>query len=111
MARSLTGTSPCSRRTPRRLALARHHQHGVGRRHDHEIVGSDDGVIRVKATERKSNMARTLKIKRTLFEANEYRQLARVHVELPGRVLGGAVHRGRARRSAARRRAATRRRR
>ena len=49
-----------------------------------ELVGSDDGVIRVKATERKSNMARTMRLRRSLFEANEYRQLARVHAELTG---------------------------
>ncbi|HYH89095.1 MAG TPA: DNA topoisomerase subunit B, partial [Solirubrobacteraceae bacterium] len=49
-----------------------------------EFVGSDDGVIRVKATERKSNMARTMRLRRSLFDANEYRQLARVHSELTG---------------------------
>ena len=49
-----------------------------------ELVGSDDGVIRVKATERKSNMARTMRLRRSLFEANEYRQLSRVHSELTG---------------------------
>jgi len=48
------------------------------------LVGSDDGVIRIKATERKSNMARTLRLRRSLFEANEYRQLSRVHSELTG---------------------------
>jgi DNA gyrase subunit B len=48
------------------------------------LVASEDGLIHVKAVERKSNMARTLKIKRTLFEANEYRQLNRVHAELVG---------------------------
>ena len=49
-----------------------------------ELVGSDDGLIRVKAVERKSNMARTLRLRRSLFDANEYRQLARVHAELVG---------------------------
>jgi DNA gyrase subunit B len=49
-----------------------------------ELVSSDDGVIRVKATERKSNMARTMRLRRSLFDSNEYRQLARVHAELTG---------------------------
>ena len=50
--------------------------------HRPSCVGSDDGVIRVKAVERKSNLARTHRLRRSLFEANEYRQLARVHAEL-----------------------------
>jgi len=49
-----------------------------------ELISSDDGVIRVKATERKSNMARTMRLRRSLFDSNEYRQLARVHAELTG---------------------------
>ena len=49
-----------------------------------ELVGSDDGLIRIKATERKSNLARTLRLRRSLFDSNEYRQLARVHSELTG---------------------------
>jgi DNA gyrase subunit B len=47
-----------------------------------EVVAADDGVIRIKAVERRSNMARTHRLRRSLFEANEYRQLARVHAEL-----------------------------
>jgi DNA gyrase subunit B len=47
-----------------------------------ELVSSDDGMIRVRATERKTNMARTHRLRRTMFDANEYRQLARVHGEL-----------------------------
>ena len=39
-------------------------------------------MIRVRAVERRTNMARTHRLRRTLFEANEYRQLARVHGEL-----------------------------
>jgi DNA gyrase subunit B len=39
-------------------------------------------MIRVRATERKTNMARTHRLRRTMFDANEYRQLARVHGEL-----------------------------
>ena len=38
--------------------------------------------IRVKAVEAKTGFARTHRIKRELFDSNEYRQLARVHVQL-----------------------------
>ena len=41
-----------------------------------------DGVLRIKAVERKTNLARTHRLRRSLFESNEYRQLARVHAEL-----------------------------
>jgi DNA gyrase subunit B len=47
-----------------------------------ELVSADDGLIRVRAVERRSNMARTHRLRRSLFEANEYRQLSRVHAEL-----------------------------
>jgi len=47
-----------------------------------ELVAADDGLIRVKAVERRTNLARTHRLRRSLFEANEYRQLARVHGEL-----------------------------
>jgi DNA gyrase subunit B len=47
-----------------------------------ELVAADDGLIRVRAVERKTNLARTHRLRRSLFEANEYRQLARVHAEL-----------------------------
>jgi DNA gyrase subunit B len=47
-----------------------------------ELVGSDDGLIRVRAVERRTNLARTHRLRRTLFDANEYRQLSRVHGEL-----------------------------
>ena len=50
--------------------------------HYTELLSADDGVIRIKATERRSNLARTHRLRRSMFEANEYRQLARVHVEL-----------------------------
>ena len=36
----------------------------------------------MRAVERRSNLARTHRLRRTMFEANEYRQLARVHAEL-----------------------------
>jgi DNA gyrase subunit B len=47
-----------------------------------ELVASDDGLIRVKAVERRTNLARTHRLRRSMFDANEYRQLARVHAEL-----------------------------
>jgi DNA gyrase subunit B len=47
-----------------------------------EIVASEDGLIKVRSVERKSNLARTHRLRRTMFEANEYRQLSRVHTEL-----------------------------
>jgi DNA gyrase subunit B len=49
-----------------------------------ELVSSDDGLIRVRAVERLTNLSRTHRLQRSLFEANEYRQLARVHAELVG---------------------------
>jgi DNA gyrase subunit B len=47
-----------------------------------ELVAADDGLIRVRAVERRTNMARTHRLRRSLFDANEYRQLSRVHGEL-----------------------------
>jgi DNA gyrase subunit B len=47
-----------------------------------QLMPSEDGFLRVKAVERRTNMARTHRLRRTLFETNEYRQLARVHGEL-----------------------------
>jgi DNA gyrase subunit B len=49
---------------------------------DTHVVSSDDGIVRVKSVERKSGLARTHRLRRSLFEATEYRQLARVHEEL-----------------------------
>ncbi len=46
------------------------------------LVSADDELIRVKAIERRSNLARTHRLKRSIFEAKEYRQLARVHADL-----------------------------
>jgi DNA gyrase subunit B len=47
-----------------------------------ELVAADDGMVRIKAVERRTNLARTHRLRRSLFDANEYRQLARVHGEL-----------------------------
>jgi DNA gyrase subunit B len=58
-----------------------------GETHATEMVEEDPLELRVKAIETKTGFARTHRIKRTLFESQEYRQLARVHgqlVELAG---------------------------
>jgi DNA gyrase subunit B len=47
-----------------------------------ELLPATDSLLRIKAVERKTNLARTHALRRTLFEANEYRQLSRVHAEL-----------------------------
>ena len=47
-----------------------------------ELLPATDGIIRIKAVERRTNLARTHRLRRSLFDANEYRQLARVHGEL-----------------------------
>jgi DNA gyrase subunit B len=52
-----------------------------------EILSTEDGLVRVRAVERRTNLARTHRLRRTMFEANEYRQLSRVHqalIELAG---------------------------
>src|SRR4051794_1603700 len=49
---------------------------------DTEIISADDGVIRVRSIERNTNLSRTHQLRRSMFEANDYRQLARVHAEL-----------------------------
>jgi DNA gyrase subunit B len=46
------------------------------------VDGTADGIIRIKAVERQSNLARTFRLRRTMLDANEYRQLSRVHAEL-----------------------------
>jgi DNA gyrase subunit B len=58
-----------------------------GETHATEMVSEDGEEIRVKAVEAKTGFALTHRIKRTLFDSQEYRQLARVHgqlVELAG---------------------------
>ena len=54
----------------------------VGEPFDTEVVSTDDTFVFVKSIERKTGLARTHRLRRTLFEAPEYRQLARVHDEL-----------------------------
>jgi DNA gyrase subunit B len=53
-----------------------------GETHATEMVSQDLDAIRVKAVEAGTGFARTHTIKRTLFDSQEYRQLARVHAEL-----------------------------
>ncbi len=53
-----------------------------GDTHIAELVDQDGLVISVKAVESKTGFARTHHIKRTLFDSQEYRQLARVHAQL-----------------------------
>ncbi|RKQ92435.1 DNA gyrase subunit B [Solirubrobacter pauli] len=47
-----------------------------------ELISEDENLIRVKATERRSNLARTHRLRTSMFTANEYRQLLRVHIDL-----------------------------
>ena len=53
-----------------------------GETHATELLSQDNGEIRVKAVEAKTGFARTHRIKRSLFDSQEYRQLARVHGQL-----------------------------
>src|SRR3954462_5766564 len=47
-----------------------------------ELISADENLLRVKATERRSNLARTHRLRTSMFTANEYRQLSRVHADL-----------------------------
>jgi DNA gyrase subunit B len=53
-----------------------------GETHATELVGQDEQELRVKATETRTGFARTHRLKRGLFESQEYRQLAAVHAQL-----------------------------
>jgi DNA gyrase subunit B len=53
-----------------------------GETHATQLVEEDPLEIRVKATETSTGFARTHRIKRTLFDSQEYRQLARLHAQL-----------------------------
>jgi DNA gyrase subunit B len=54
----------------------------VGDAHLADVVDQDPLAIRVKVVETKTGFARTHTIQRTLFDSQEYRQLARVHAQL-----------------------------
>lgn len=47
-----------------------------------ELVEDVDSVVRVRTVERRSGMARTHRLHAAMLEANEFRQLSRVHAEL-----------------------------
>jgi DNA gyrase subunit B len=53
-----------------------------GETHATELVSEDAEEIRVKAVEAKTGFALTHRIRRSLFDSQEYRQLARVHAQL-----------------------------
>jgi DNA gyrase subunit B len=50
--------------------------------HTTELISSDQLELQVKAVETKTGFARTHKIKRALFDSQEYRALARIHAQL-----------------------------
>ncbi|MGP0103654.1 MAG: DNA topoisomerase (ATP-hydrolyzing) subunit B [Solirubrobacteraceae bacterium] len=54
----------------------------LGDTHATELLESDPLELRVRAVEEKTGFARVHRIKRSLFDSQEYRQLARVHAEL-----------------------------
>jgi DNA gyrase subunit B len=47
-----------------------------------DIVNVGESVIAIKAVERKTNLARTYSLRRSMFESSEYRGFLRVHAEL-----------------------------
>ncbi len=53
-----------------------------GETHATEMVEQDPLELRVRAVEAKTGFARTHRIKRSLFDSPEYRQLVRVHAQL-----------------------------
>jgi DNA gyrase subunit B len=64
-------------------AIAQLSKAGVdGDTHATELIDTDPLEIRVRAVEEKTGFARVHRIKRTLFESQEYRSLARVHAQL-----------------------------
>jgi DNA gyrase subunit B len=55
---------------------------GAGDTHTTELLESDPTELRIKAIEAKTGFARIHRIQRSLFDSQEYRQLARVHAQL-----------------------------
>jgi DNA gyrase subunit B len=53
-----------------------------GDTHATELLAEDPLELRIRAVEAKSGFARVHRIKRSLFDSQEYRQLARVHAQL-----------------------------
>jgi DNA gyrase subunit B len=54
----------------------------TGETHATELISVDATELRVKAVEASTGFARTHRIKRDLFDSQEYRQLVRVHAQL-----------------------------
>ncbi|MDX6684274.1 MAG: gyrase subunit [Baekduia sp.] len=52
------------------------------RPHETHVVSQDDDVIVVKAIERKSGLAQTHRLARSLFDSNDYRQFVKVNAQL-----------------------------
>jgi DNA gyrase subunit B len=60
---------------------------GDGEPYETELIDTGGDLIVVRAVERKTGLARTHRLPRTIFESNDYRQFVRVHrqlVELAG---------------------------
>jgi DNA gyrase subunit B len=53
-----------------------------GEAHATEVLDADAEELRIKAVEVKTGFARVHRIRRSLFDSSEYRQLARVHAQL-----------------------------
>ncbi|HWG07778.1 MAG TPA: DNA topoisomerase (ATP-hydrolyzing) subunit B [Solirubrobacteraceae bacterium] len=53
-----------------------------GETHATELLSDENGEIRVKAVEAKTGFALTHRLKHSLFDSQEYRQLSRVHAQL-----------------------------
>jgi DNA gyrase subunit B len=53
-----------------------------GETHATELVAEDPLELRIRAVEAKTGFARTHRLRRALFDSQEYRQLARVHAQL-----------------------------
>ncbi len=58
------------------------HSGADGDTHATELLATDAVDLRIKAVEAKTGFARVHRIKRSLFDSQEYRQLARVHAQL-----------------------------
>jgi DNA gyrase subunit B len=65
-------------------AAIEHLEHATiaGDTHTTELIEADPVELRIKAVEAKTGFARIHRIKRSLFDSQEYRSLARVHAQL-----------------------------
>jgi DNA gyrase subunit B len=65
-------------------AAIEHLEHATidGDTHTTELIETDPVELRIKAVEAKTGFARIHRIKRSLFDSQEYRSLARVHAQL-----------------------------